>query len=139
MNPSLIIDSAHDGRGMELSDYSGDYYVVTLRGPHFHGTARVYAYEPSAHLAAFFRDLAEHWRGWSGKKEWSSLEGEFSLIATSDSTGHTSLAVRLRSGPYPFEWTLTAVLLIEAAQLEQIAKKVDRFFAAERPTSGSSQ
>ena len=139
MKPSIIIKSVHYGTNLELSDYSGDYYAATLRGPHFHGTARVYAYEPSAIYAAFFRDLAEHWRGWSGKKEWSSLEGEFSLIATSDSTGHTSLAIRLRAGPNPFDWTLTGVLLIEAGQLEEIAKKVERFFAAERPASGSSQ
>jgi len=130
MDSSAVIKSSHDGTSLEFSDHSGGYYLATLRGPEFHGGARVYADEPS-HLAAFFRDLAAHWQGWSGQKEWGSLEGELSFTATSDSTGHTSLAVRLRSGPYPFDWTLTAVLLIEAGQLEPIAKKMEEFLIAD--------
>jgi len=81
-------------------------------------------------LASFFSDLAAHWQGWSGKKEWGSLEGELSFTATSDSTGHTSLVVRLRSGPYPYDWTLTATLLIDAGQLEPIAKSMEGFLSA---------
>ena len=130
MDSSAVIKSSHDGTSLEFSDHSGGYYLATLRGPEFHGGARVYTDEPS-HLAAFFRDLAAHWQGWSGQKEWGSLEGELSFTATSDSTGHTSLAVRLRSGPYPFDWTLTAVVLIEAGQLEPIAKKMEEFLIAD--------
>src|ERR1035437_1138464 len=99
MHSSVVIKSSHDGTSLEFSEFSGDHYRATLRGPDFHGTGCVYADVPSR-LAAFFRDLATHWQGWSGKKDWRSLEGELSFTATSDSTGHTSLAVRLRSGPY---------------------------------------
>src|SRR3954466_8333546 len=113
MAPSAVIKSSHDGTGLEFSDHSGGYYLATLRGPEFHGGARVYADE-SSHLVAFFRDLAAHWQGWTGQKEWGSLEGELLFTATSDSTVHTSLAVRLTSGPYPFDSSLRAVLLIEA-------------------------
>lgn len=130
MGSPAVIKSSHDGTSLEFSDHSAGYYVATLRGPEFHGSARVYADEPS-HLVAFFRDLATNWRGWSGKKEWASLEGELSFAATCDSTGHTSLAARLRSGPYPFDWTLTAVLLIEAGQLELIAKQMEEFLIAD--------
>ncbi len=130
MYPLVAIKSSHDGTSLVFSDFSGDYFQAALRGPNFEGSGRVYAYEP-AHMAAFFRDLAAHWQGWSGQKEWGSLEGELSLTATSDSTGHTSLAVRMRSGPYPFDWTLTAMLLIEAGQLEPIAKKMQKFLIAD--------
>ena len=129
MDTSVVIKSSHDGTSLEFSDLAGDYFQATLRGPDFQGCGRIYAYEPP-HLAAFFRDLAAHWQGWSGQKEWGSLEGELSFTATSDSTGHTSLAVRLRSGPYPFDWTLTTVLFIEAGQLEPIAKKMEEFLIA---------
>jgi len=129
MHSPVVIKSSQDGTSLEFSEFSGDYYSATLRGPDFHGTGCVYAYEPS-HLAAFFRDLAAHWKGWSGKKEWGSLEEELSLVATCDSIGHTSLTVRLRSGPYPFDWTLTAGLLIEAGQLESLARKIEGFLIA---------
>jgi hypothetical protein len=129
MHALVAIKSSHDGTSLEFSDYAGDYFQAALRGPGFQGCGRVYAYEPS-HLASFFLDLAAHWQGWSGKKEWGSLEGELSFTATSDSTGHTSLAVRLRSGPYPYDWTLTTMLLIDAGQLEPIAKSMQEFLSA---------
>ena len=138
MEPSVFIKSSHDGTTLEFSDFSGDYYIAILRGADFHGSGRVYAHEPS-HLAAFFRDLANNWRGWNSKKEWGSSEGELFITATSDSTGHTSLGVRLRSGSYPFDWTISAGLVIEAGQLEAIAKKIEEFLRAERQTNGSSQ
>jgi hypothetical protein len=37
------------------------------------------------------------------------------------------LSVRLHSGPCPFDWSLSAVLLIEAGQLEHIAAEVENF------------
>lgn len=127
MHPT-IIKSAYDGITLEFFDLEADYFKVRLSGSDFSGTARVYVYEPMpTHLANFFRDLANQWQGWPGKKEWVSLEGELSLTATSDSTGHTSLSVRLRSGPYPFDWSLSGVLLIEAGQLEGIAARIEKF------------
>jgi hypothetical protein len=126
MKQSVIIKSVHDGTTLEFFDHVGGYYKVSLRGSDYHGAARVYADEP-VHLGVFFRDLATHWRGWQGKKEWGSLEGELALTATSDSTGHTSLSVRLRSGPYPYDWCLSTTLLLEAGQLEQIAVQMEAF------------
>lgn len=122
MEHSALIKSAHDGTTLEFSDG----FNVCLCGPNFRGAAQVYPYRP-ARLGEFFRDLAIHSKGWVGKKEWGSLEGELSLAATIDSTGHIYLTVRLRSGPYPFEWLLSAMLLIEAGQLEQIASSIEEF------------
>jgi hypothetical protein len=125
---AVVIKSAHDGTTLEFSANSPGYYGACLCGPNFRGTAIVYAHETAeCSLARFFRELAVHWKGWPGKKEWRSLEGELSLAATIDSTGHISLSVRLRSGPYPFDWGLSAVLLMEAGQLEQIASLIERF------------
>src|SRR5262245_4022895 len=108
MEPPLVIQSANHGTVLEFSDSDGEFFSVRLHSPEFQGACRVYAYEPTG-LGTFFRDLATHWRDWTERKQWSSLEGELSLSATSDSTGHTSLSVRLRSGPYPFQWSVSAV------------------------------
>jgi hypothetical protein len=128
MEHSAAIKSAHDGTTLELSNRAGDYYRVGLSGPHFHGACQVYCGEPRPQPDKFFRDLAADWRGWQGKREWSSLEGELKFSATCDSSGHTSLSVQLRSGPYPLNWSLSAVLLIEAGSLEGIASEIQRFF-----------
>jgi hypothetical protein len=106
METSVIIKSAHDGTTLEFSDLRGSYYRVSLMGPNFHGDCVVYGYEPASKLSGFFREMATSWQGWQGKKEWSSLQDELELAATIDSTGHISLSVRLRSGPFPLGWTL---------------------------------
>jgi hypothetical protein len=124
---TVTIKSAHDGITLEFSGYSGGYYNVSVNGTNCHGAGKVYAYEPASKISAFFHDMAANSRGWNGKKNWGSLEGELSLSATCDSTGHITLSVELHSGPYPFDWRLSAVLLIEAGQLERIASQVEKF------------
>jgi len=132
MEHSTTIKSAHDGMTLEFFDRGGDRFKVGIRGSHVSGTASISSFEPvKSRLADFFRDLAVHWEGWKGKREWASLEGDLALSATSDSTGHISLQVRLRSGPYPFDWSLSVTLLIEAGQLERIASDMERFFGHE--------
>jgi hypothetical protein len=127
---SIVIKSAHGGTTLDFSELAGGFYRVTLSVSDVRGSCLVCDYEPAAYLRGFFRDLATNWRGWKGKKEWSSLEGELRLTATSDSVGHISLSVRIRSGPYPFDWSLSTTLLLEAGNLEQIASQVDGFMAA---------
>jgi hypothetical protein len=91
------------------------------------------------YLARFFRDLASNCKGWAGKKEWASLEHELSLAATIDLTGHISLSVRLRTCASPFDWSLSAVLLIEAGQLEQIASSIEQFVHDGAPACDNSE
>src|SRR5438105_4551533 len=133
MVPNVAIKSTHDGTTLSLSDFDGDYFFAELRGSQFHGSARVYSHVVSD-PSDFFKDLAiawHGWRGWEGVKSWASLEGEFELSATCDSAGHISLSIQLRSGPYPFDWVLRTVLLLEVGQLDGIASHVARFFAHE--------
>ena len=126
MAHSITIKSAHDGTTLEFSKDPEDYFRVSFNGPGCHGACLVYVGEPGTPPDKFFRDLASNWRGWQGKKEWSSLEGELRFSATCDSTGHVSLSARLRSGPYPFDWSLSGVLLLEAGSLERIALEIEK-------------
>lgn len=128
MSVEVTITSAHDGTTLRLFDLDAFYFAAALRGPNVQAIARVYVYEPGD-LAAFFRELAEQWRGWEGKKEWRSLEGELSLAATVDSTGHVSLLVNLRSCTGPFDWEVRAALPVEAGQLDGISSQVELFVA----------
>ena len=127
MENATIIQSAHDGTTLEFGERDRDYYRVKLTGPNFQGDCRVYSYEPTPGISAFFQEMAGSWRGWQGAKQWASLEGELKLDATTDTTGHICLLVELCSGPSPFRWRVSAVLLLEAGSMERIAQQIEDF------------
>lgn len=103
------------------------YFRVTIKSKQLSSFTDVYIFDPYvSHLVSFFEDLAKNWKGFEGEKTWSSLEGEFSLICTSDNTGHFEL-----------EATITKIydtmcarksIYIESGQLEDISLKAKDFF-----------
>ena len=78
-------------------------------------------------LSAFFRDLAEAWRGWDGAKTWETYEGGLRLVCTSDRLGHVTVSVELHEQSGPDGWLVHGEVPIEAGQLEQLAADVTRF------------
>jgi hypothetical protein len=127
MGHSTLIKSAQNGVTVEFFDRTANCYSVRVQGHIFHGTLCVYDDEQVC-LAAFFNDLAENWRGWRGKREWGTLEGNMSLSATCDSLGHTYLSIYLCTDSDLFcGWSLSTTLLIEAGQLEHIAEEITGF------------
>lgn len=55
----------------------------------------VYANEGSGFdgLVAFFEHMNDDWRDWAGERQWSSLEGDLTLVARHE--GHVRLQVAL--------------------------------------------
>ena len=94
-------------------------------------SAKIYIYEPHG-LAAFFEDLSVGWRGWEGAKEWSSVEGDFTLLCKSDGLGHIAMLVTLKSGPYEDDWCVQSVIHLDAGQLDETAGRVRRFLHVQR-------
>ena len=94
-------------------------------------SSRVYIYEPHD-LAAFFDELAAHWKGWEGEKRWHSVERDFALSCRSDGLGHVAMQVTLTSGLYEDDWSVQAVIHVDAGQLEDLAAKVKEFLHVER-------
>jgi hypothetical protein len=70
--------------------------------------------------------MAQNWKGWEGKKNWYSPEGDFSLCCTSDNLGHITLAVELgeHKGYSPEWWSVKCEIHIETGQLDRIAKEM---------------
>ena len=107
----------------------GEYFSVHMLSNECSGKVKVWAYTDSMGLAKLFRSLSNDWRGWSGIKKWSSIEGEFSITCTHDGLGHIALLIRLshdsgNSDP----WSLNAELVVEVAQLDSIASDAELFF-----------
>ena len=125
MDESFRIDSRENQASVELRAYDDTFFLVEIRSRGLQATARVSSYQ-SVGLPKFFNDLAAHWRGWSGEKAWQSCEGEFVLRAESDRTGHVFLTAALTDGA-PARWEVSAVLTLEAGQLEHLAAEARAF------------
>jgi hypothetical protein len=78
-------------------------------------------------LAPFFYDLAKDWRGWKGKRVWSAYEGGLRLSCSHDGLGHILIVTELREA-YSRTWEVRVDLVVEAGQLDAIARDVERFF-----------
>jgi Family of unknown function (DUF6228) len=131
---SVTIKSSSSGNTLRLSNpkppgsrYPVESICVELRGREIAASSsQVYLYQPYD-LVEFFEDLARHWKGWEGEKRWCSVEDNFVLSATSDSLGHVSLGVTLRSGPYDEDWTVETAVTIDSGKLENVAGEIKRF------------
>jgi|SRR5205823_4844063 len=140
MEEPLVIKSAQGVGRLELSNQEPanslrpvEHFVATLRVEGLHAATRVYT-PPFCggpqDLAQFFDDLAVNWRGWVGARDWSSLEGEIKISCTSDKLGHVEMGILLRSSLLPLNWEASGTLIVEAGQLESVARAVRKFLHA---------
>ena len=101
-----------------------------LRVPGIDASALVYLSDSPAEdrlLPAFFAEMGESWRGWTGLKEWRAHEGGLTLASTHDGRGTVSMGTELRD--LNLGWVARAVVPLDAGQLEQLAADVAAFFA----------
>jgi Family of unknown function (DUF6228) len=76
----------------------------------------------------FFKDLASHWKGWKGAKEFETLEGHLKLTSTIHSTGLALMKVNLTAGLARL-WTFQYDLPVESSELEKLAREAQAFFS----------
>ena len=107
-------------------------FRVRVMDHNLSAVGQVYAGYAPAHPVPLFTEMARHWSGWSGELSWESLEGELALRCNHDRLGHISIRVELRSGPMEVDWRVTAVIMAEAGQLEDIALRAAQFFGQPR-------
>ena len=127
MTTPFVIKSSKDGLALEMSIENSDCVIAKVSGTGLQAGAPVYTYM-SQGIGQYFGDLANNWKGWQGKKEWSSLEGELKLKASCDHLGHIFLSVHLINGAPPI-WEIQADLTLEAGQLENLATEARAFEA----------
>jgi hypothetical protein len=80
-----------------------------------------------------FTEMARHWSGWPGTLTWKCFQGKLVLHCSHDRRGHVTIAVQLRSGDMinPDDWFVKTSVMIEAGQLEPIARRAKQFFGRE--------
>jgi hypothetical protein len=110
----------------EPDDPTLDYLVADLVDDGLAATKRVYAHYASGwrDLAAFFAGLATDWRGWSGTREWASLESDLKIEARHE-FGHVQLHVTVSKDPADWGnhgWRAIADITLEPGeQLSRVA------------------
>ena len=125
----MEIKSAESDTNLRFSDIQGDYFLASLAGHNFSATVRVWAYTDPHGLDNLFQTMATSWRGWDGEKKWSSIEGEFAISCTHDKLGHIMFDIEMKQDfGTPETWHLKVHIVVEAGQLEAIAKEAKKFF-----------
>jgi len=87
-------------------------YDLTLEGHRFSATARVGNSELGTSPVVLFDEMATELAGWKGEKSWAALDGEMSMVATTDSLGTSILKsvwpreTDLPSGTFGLRWSL---------------------------------
>jgi hypothetical protein len=100
-------------------------FDLAVKTPRFAGvvSSSTYAVRSPADL---FLEMADEWAGWKGEKRWNDLEGNVTIVATSDRTGHVSLHIVL-CGQHR-DSQLRVRLEFEAGQLQSMANEVASLF-----------
>ena len=135
MTNILTIESSEVGTEGEratltLGPYGAGSFRVEVRRDRLHATAeivsRVHRGHQSDGLADFFAGIAADWKGWSGQRDWRSLESDLRLSAESPHGGGVHLVVHLSHGAPPY-WELDFSLGLEPGQLERLAAESHAF------------
>ena len=124
--------SEHLRLGVEPDDPALDYLVACVAVDGLSATTKVYAHYANGwrELADFFAGLAADWRGWSGMREWSSLEPDLKSEARHEH-GNVQLHVTLRhalAGWGNHWWKASVDLALEPGeQLSRVASEMKDF------------
>ena len=121
----FVLQSSEMRSSLSLAWRDADRALATVRSDGLQAEADVYLPDGSHALAEQLRSSANAWRGWPGEMEWHSLEGELSVVWSHDGLGHVSFAVTLRR--LRTDWATTAVITVEAGQLDRIATQAQNF------------
>ena len=105
-----------------------DGYTVHIKDRGLHAKAEIRSAALARGPDILFSDIAQHWRGWGGKKCWHSLESDITLTATIDSHGNINIEIQLKNTPEPGGWCAVSHVYIETNQLDHLSKQAANFF-----------
>jgi hypothetical protein len=123
-----VLSDVHDGSSTRST--KGELWSMHVRVelPYLRAEAQVWRSDPAIEtpLAPFFDELGSLWKGWEGVREWRNYEGNFGLSCTNDGLGHVTVTVELQVWS-PYRWLVRGDVLLDAGQLEQVARELHRF------------
>ncbi len=120
----FVIRSNHGGDKLRVWTVKpGDQWRAQIDFGDLQAEAKVYErYSRDAlRLDVYLADLADHWRGWDGEKEWEALG--LRLEARHDGLGHVTLDVTLEEDYASADrWRVRASLMVDAGGLAHLVR-----------------
>ena len=112
---SLALSDVYDGSSTRSAH--GELWAVSavLALDGVRAEARVWLSDLDTPLNAFFRDMADNWRGWEGAKEWGTYEGGLRLSCSSDGWGTSPFRLISTSGLARMAGLSTVTCLLKQA------------------------
>jgi Family of unknown function (DUF6228) len=114
----------------EPGPYESWQYQARIEAPSISAHVRVDDHLPSRFFE-FFAGMARDWKGWSGEREYESLEHALKISAKHDGASSVWLTIQLRSGVSEDLWRASIEMSIELGQLPSVAKSAQEFTAVE--------
>jgi hypothetical protein len=124
----LRLKSANSDVYVEFSEVDGDDFRISMSAADHSATRRICAFTDRAGVARLLAEAARDWQGWKGAKVWESLDCDLRLELRTDRLGHVTLTVRLRQDLGGPRWQLETELVVEAGQLEALARDAERLW-----------
>jgi hypothetical protein len=117
-----VIKSSESGNRLVFANKRGENFDVCYESPAITLRRTVWAYDDFPFLVGFFQKIATNWKGWDKQIEWSSIEGEFRITATSDNLGHALLVIVISQYDDFEDWSANVKLRINTTQASDIVK-----------------
>lgn len=118
----VTIKSSESSYRLIFSNKIGENFDVRYKGQAIEVARTVWAYEDFPYLVGFFQKIATNWKGWDKSIEWQSVEGEFTLSATSDRLGHALITIGMTQYDDDEQWKVNLSLRINTTQASDIVK-----------------
>lgn len=128
---NFSINSSTSNEEFIFSGRDGEFFNFEVVSENLKATRKVSTYTDDLGIANLFNKVSGYTTAWEGSESWESLEGEFLITLTCNSTGHVKIQVKLNQRNKGSEdWHLTVHLNTEIGRLPQFANEVRRFFNA---------
>jgi hypothetical protein len=129
MSEPIKLKSSTSPATVEFRRGAADRFGVQVERPELTAAVEVYCidgFRDPLSLVEFLDGIARDWRGWEGTRNWSALEGEFSLSCRADRLGHIYMTVRLGGQIESEPWSVEFQINTEASQIEPLARAMRR-------------
>ncbi len=135
MAETFTIESSQIGpegerASLTVRPHDANYFLAAVSSPGLHASAQInsgarrgFAWDG---FGGFFTEIAANWKGWTGRREWKSLEGDLKLDAENGGSGAVSIGVYLHYGA-PAQWKVQFAMSVESARLDQLAAEARSF------------
>ena len=107
--------------------YEGWKYEAVVTNGALSARIEVYDHMPER-FSQYFESLARDWKGWSGSRDYQSLEPMLTISSAHNGIGRVEFTIELRAAAKDhFSWSASCQLFVEPGQLEALAASAKKF------------